>query len=246
MPAKRENRRRAQSRRGALALALICALTLAAGFALDALMPPGGAADEGAAASASPLRISEVMASNASAHRDAGGAFCDWVELVNTGAQSENVGGFRLVDGEKRPCPADAAGHRPRPRRTPCHLLRWRGAQRPRRRAARPLPHRRGRRGTRPLRHRRRARRRGGRARPQRQRSLPPRRGHRRLGDLWRIHPRPCQHAGDAHLPRGGRKRQPARHFRGVQRQPHLRPGRERKLPRLCGDTQPPRRRPST
>ena len=100
MPAKRENRRRAQSRRGALALALICALTLAAGFALDALMPPGGAADEGAAASASPLRISEVMASNASAHRDAGGAFCDWVELVNTGAQSENVGGFRLVDGE--------------------------------------------------------------------------------------------------------------------------------------------------
>ena len=68
MPAKRENRRRAQSRRGALALALICALTLAAGFALDALMPPGGAADEGAAASASPLRISEVMASNASAH----------------------------------------------------------------------------------------------------------------------------------------------------------------------------------
>ena len=100
MPAKRENRRRAQSRRGALALALICALTLAAGFALDALMPPGGAADEGAAASASPLRISEVMASNASAHRDAGGAFCDWVELVNTGAQLENVGGFRLVDGE--------------------------------------------------------------------------------------------------------------------------------------------------
>ena len=100
MPAKRENRRRAQSRRGALALALICALTLAAGFALDALMPPGGAADEGASASASPLRISEVMASNASAHRDAGGAFCDWVELVNTGAQSENVGGFRLVDGE--------------------------------------------------------------------------------------------------------------------------------------------------
>ena len=100
MPAKRENRRRAQSRRGALALALICALTLAAGFALDALMPPGGAADEGAAASASPLRISEVMASNASAHRDESGAFCDWVELVNTGAQSENVGGFRLVDGE--------------------------------------------------------------------------------------------------------------------------------------------------
>ena len=100
MPAKRENRRRAQSRRGALALALICALTLAAGFALDALMPPGGAADEGASASASPLRISEVMASNASAHRDAGGAFCDWVELVNTGAQLENVGGFRLVDGE--------------------------------------------------------------------------------------------------------------------------------------------------
>ena len=100
MPAKRENRRRAQSRRGALALALVCALALAAGFALDALMPPGGAADEGAAASASPLRISEVMASNASAHRDAGGAFCDWVELVNTGAQLENVGGFRLVDGE--------------------------------------------------------------------------------------------------------------------------------------------------
>ena len=100
MPAKRENRRRAQSRRGALALALVCALALAAGFALDALMPPGGAADEGADASASPLRISEVMASNASAHRDAGGAFCDWVELVNTGAQLENVGGFRLVDGE--------------------------------------------------------------------------------------------------------------------------------------------------
>ena len=100
MPAKRENRRRAQSRRGALALALVCALALAAGFALDALMPPGGAADEGAAASDSPLRLSEVMASNASAHRDESGAFCDWVELVNTGAQLENVGGFRLVDGE--------------------------------------------------------------------------------------------------------------------------------------------------
>ncbi len=100
MPAKRENRRRAQSRRGALALALVCALALAAGFALDALMPPGGAADEAAAASDSPLRLSEVMASNASAHRDESGAFCDWVELVNTGAQLENVGGFRLVDGE--------------------------------------------------------------------------------------------------------------------------------------------------
>ena len=98
MPAKRENRRRAQSRRGALALALICALTLAAGFALDALMPPGGAADEAAAASDSPLRLSEVMASNASAHRDAGGAFCDWVELVNTGAQSENVYFLNTVD----------------------------------------------------------------------------------------------------------------------------------------------------
>ena len=100
MPAKRKNRRRAQSRRGALALALICALALASGFALDALMPPGGAADEGAAASDSSLRLSEVMASNASAHRDASGAFCDWVEIVNTGAQLENVGGFRLVDGE--------------------------------------------------------------------------------------------------------------------------------------------------
>ena len=100
MPAKRKNRRRAQSRRGALALALICALALASGFALDALMPPGGAADEAAAASDSSLRLSEVMASNASAHRDASGAFCDWVELVNTGAQPESVGGFRLVDGE--------------------------------------------------------------------------------------------------------------------------------------------------
>ena len=152
MPAKRKNRRRAQSRRGALALALICALALASGFALDALMPPGGAADEAAAASDSSLRLSEVMASNASAHRDASGAFCDWVELVNTGAQPESVGGFRLVDGENVLAPLMLPDVVLAPGE---HLLIYcDGAEQ---NAAggelhAPFPHRRGRRSARPLR----------------------------------------------------------------------------------------------
>ena len=94
----RQKRRGGRSRGGMAALAGVCVLALAAGFLLEEFLPRQSAAD--AAVSTSGVRLSEVMADNASAHRDESGRLSDWVELVNTGATEVSLEGYRLVDGD--------------------------------------------------------------------------------------------------------------------------------------------------
>ena len=94
--AKPARRAPASSRRGVAVLAAICALALAAGFLLDAYMPGLDSAASGEAASPSPVRISEVMTSNASAYKNDLGAYDDWVEFVNTGTEDVRLNGYTL------------------------------------------------------------------------------------------------------------------------------------------------------
>lgn len=96
-PAQRAS---ASSRRGVAALAVVCVLALAAGFLLDAFMPGLDPAASGEEVSASPVRINEVMTSNASAYKNDLGAYEDWVEIVNTGAQEARLGGYTLGRGD--------------------------------------------------------------------------------------------------------------------------------------------------
>ena len=59
-------------------------------------MPGLDSAASGEAASPSPVRISEVMTSNASAYKNDLGAYDDWVEFVNTGTEDVRLNGYTL------------------------------------------------------------------------------------------------------------------------------------------------------
>lgn len=55
------------------------------------------------AAVASDVRITEFMAGNTTTIRDNDGEFSDWVEILNGGAQSLNLGGWYLTDNAANP-----------------------------------------------------------------------------------------------------------------------------------------------
>ena len=54
------------------------------------------------AGSVGDVRISELMSKNRSCLRDEDGDFSDWIELENFSAQSVNLSGWRLADGENK------------------------------------------------------------------------------------------------------------------------------------------------
>ncbi len=49
------------------------------------------------------VRINEIMASNGSTIADEDGDFEDWIELVKTGAETVDLGGWILSDNEALP-----------------------------------------------------------------------------------------------------------------------------------------------
>jgi hypothetical protein len=59
--------------------------------------PPGDAGPIG------DLRLNELMARNDTTHPDEGGAFPDWIELVNIGDEAIDLGGYALSDDLLRP-----------------------------------------------------------------------------------------------------------------------------------------------
>ena len=107
-PATRPLRRRSPV--GA-AFWLLCALTLAAGVALQAWFPGGFVLGDGGGAgrsvsavseihASSSVQLSEVMTSNDGAVSSDTGMDSDWVEIVNTGAAEVDLSGYALISND--------------------------------------------------------------------------------------------------------------------------------------------------
>ena len=50
-----------------------------------------------------PVRVTEFMASNGTAHKAPDGTYCDWIELYNSGSTAFDLSGFSLSDDVTRP-----------------------------------------------------------------------------------------------------------------------------------------------
>ena len=50
-----------------------------------------------------PVRVTEFMASNSSAHKAPDGSYCDWIELYNSGSSAFDLSGFALSDDVTKP-----------------------------------------------------------------------------------------------------------------------------------------------
>ena len=96
------------SKHAVQAIALIGAVAIAASFfAQYRLLPtidtatPTFSQSSGAVASATGVRINEIMSKNESAIPDATGQYRDYIELINDGDQSADLTGFMLADRAK-------------------------------------------------------------------------------------------------------------------------------------------------
>lgn len=50
-----------------------------------------------------PVRVTEFMASNSTAHKAPDGTYCDWIELYNSGSKAFDLSGFSLSDDPTKP-----------------------------------------------------------------------------------------------------------------------------------------------
>ncbi|MBQ6235031.1 MAG: lamin tail domain-containing protein [Clostridia bacterium] len=50
-----------------------------------------------------PVRVTEFMASNSSAHKAPDGSYCDWIELYNSGSSAFDLSGYSLSDDVTKP-----------------------------------------------------------------------------------------------------------------------------------------------
>lgn len=50
-----------------------------------------------------PVRVTELMASNGTAHKAPDGTYCDWIELYNSGSTAFDLSGFSLSDDPTKP-----------------------------------------------------------------------------------------------------------------------------------------------
>lgn len=99
-------RRSASGRRGSsqkksiAAVAVVCAIALAAGFLLQETSVKSVEAAAQETVSSSMVRISEVMTSNDGAVSSDAGMDSDWVEIVNTGAAEVDLSGYALISND--------------------------------------------------------------------------------------------------------------------------------------------------